>query len=280
MRRRNKMTNPYCEKHEWPAGMGKPCPDCAELDNARRALNIHADAVTECKMVIDRLTLEGVKLRTENKQLQIDMGTVKQAREMADRAMASARTWQETANEKIKEVEPLQAENAKLRAELELAKKFHTDEYKNRLELTAKAESLELQNEALRKALLEIKAKLERSHDGGCILPLRDMVNDALGEGVAEKPKCSRCEAIQKHLTDGVCDECTDKQKSDLAICGWCGGVGKMGEQDCPKCHGAGGFDQKQKPVVAPQCPHDQGWTADGDRDICKRCGARSNPVI
>ena len=188
MRRRNKMTNPYCEKHEWPAGMGKPCPDCAELDNARRALNIHADAVTECKMVIDRLTLEGVKLRTENKQLQIDMGTVKQAREMADRAMASARTWQETANEKIKEVEPLQAENAKLRAELELAKKFHTDEYKNRLELTAKAESLELQNEALRKALLEIKAKLERSHDGGCILPLRDMVNDALGEGVAEKP--------------------------------------------------------------------------------------------
>jgi hypothetical protein len=22
---------PYCEKHEWPAGMGKPCPDCAEL---------------------------------------------------------------------------------------------------------------------------------------------------------------------------------------------------------------------------------------------------------
>lgn len=43
----------------------------------------------------------------------------------------------------------------------------------------------ERQAESFRKALEEIKAKLERSHDGGCILPLRDMVNDALGEGVA-----------------------------------------------------------------------------------------------
>lgn len=24
--------NPYCAKHEWPAGMGKPCPDCEELN--------------------------------------------------------------------------------------------------------------------------------------------------------------------------------------------------------------------------------------------------------
>lgn len=48
---------------------------------------------------------------------------------------------------------------------------------------------LKLQNSEYRKALLEIRAKLERSHDGGCILPLRDMVNDALGEGCAKKPK-------------------------------------------------------------------------------------------
>lgn len=25
------MKNDYCEKHEWPAGMGQDCPDCAEL---------------------------------------------------------------------------------------------------------------------------------------------------------------------------------------------------------------------------------------------------------
>jgi hypothetical protein len=25
------MPTPYCEKHEWPAGMDKPCPDCAEM---------------------------------------------------------------------------------------------------------------------------------------------------------------------------------------------------------------------------------------------------------
>jgi len=43
------------------------------------------------------------------------------------------------------------------------------------------------QNSEYRKALLEIRAKLVKSHDGGCILPLRDMVNDALGEGYAKK---------------------------------------------------------------------------------------------
>lgn len=26
------MSNDYCEKHEWPAGIGKPCPDCAEVN--------------------------------------------------------------------------------------------------------------------------------------------------------------------------------------------------------------------------------------------------------
>jgi hypothetical protein len=39
-------------------------------------------------------------------------------------------------------------------------------------------------------SLRGIKAKLEKSHDGGCILPLRRMVNAALGEGASEKPKC------------------------------------------------------------------------------------------
>lgn len=25
------MGSQYCERHEWPAGMGRPCPDCLEL---------------------------------------------------------------------------------------------------------------------------------------------------------------------------------------------------------------------------------------------------------
>lgn len=28
-------TNAYCEKHEWPAGMGEPCPDCIALASAQ-----------------------------------------------------------------------------------------------------------------------------------------------------------------------------------------------------------------------------------------------------
>lgn len=32
------MGNNYCERHEWPADHGEPCPDCAEL-GALRSLN-------------------------------------------------------------------------------------------------------------------------------------------------------------------------------------------------------------------------------------------------
>lgn len=60
----------------------------------------------------EQMKVENAKLLAENAQLMRDMGTVKQAREMADRAMASARVWEETANEKI-------VETAKLRAELD-----------------------------------------------------------------------------------------------------------------------------------------------------------------
>ena len=38
-------------------------------------------------------------------------------------------------------------------------------------------------------ALRNMKKELEGAHDGGCILPLRDMVNDALGVAVIEKRK-------------------------------------------------------------------------------------------
>ena len=37
------------------------------------------------------------------------------------------------------------------------------------------------------------------------------------------------------------------------------------------------GYTEKRSPAIASPCPHDQGWVADGDRDICKRCGSRSN---
>lgn len=29
------MSNKYCETHEWPAGMGEPCPDCQALNYAK-----------------------------------------------------------------------------------------------------------------------------------------------------------------------------------------------------------------------------------------------------
>lgn len=77
----------------------------------------------------------------------------------------------------------IQDENAKLRADLQNG----AFDYQN---LQTRLDGALLQNSAYRKALEEIKAKLVRSHDGGCILPLRDMVNDALGEGCAEKRFC------------------------------------------------------------------------------------------
>lgn len=49
-------------------------------------------------------------------------------------------------------------------------------------DLTAEKDNAVLQVGEMRKALEAMKAKLEKSHDGGCILPLRDMVNDALAE--------------------------------------------------------------------------------------------------
>jgi regulator of replication initiation timing len=43
------------------------------------------------------------KVLAENVQLKLDMGTVKQAREMTDRAMASARAWEGQCVERMRE---------------------------------------------------------------------------------------------------------------------------------------------------------------------------------
>jgi hypothetical protein len=59
-------------------------------------------------------------------------------------------------------------------------------------------------------ALRDIKHKLERSHDGGCILPLLDMVI-AAEKGVTEKPKCEHnwVDARNKFVESGeVCLKC------------------------------------------------------------------------
>jgi hypothetical protein len=42
------MTTPYCEKHEWPGGMDRPCPDCDEL------AKLHAE-VERLKLCEDRM---------------------------------------------------------------------------------------------------------------------------------------------------------------------------------------------------------------------------------
>ena len=53
------MTTPYCDKHEWPAGMDKPCPDCAEVSKLRAE--------------VERLTSIGLQdvIRNENLQGQV-----------------------------------------------------------------------------------------------------------------------------------------------------------------------------------------------------------------
>lgn len=34
-----------CEKHEWPTGWGRPCPDCAELKALKAELDVYRTAL-------------------------------------------------------------------------------------------------------------------------------------------------------------------------------------------------------------------------------------------
>lgn len=47
--------NPYCAKHEWPAGMGKPCPDCEEL-NALKLQN--SDLKTVLRGLVEQVVAD------------------------------------------------------------------------------------------------------------------------------------------------------------------------------------------------------------------------------
>jgi hypothetical protein len=43
------MTTPYCEKHEWPGGMDRPCPDCDELAKLRAEVERLKDKYSTCE---------------------------------------------------------------------------------------------------------------------------------------------------------------------------------------------------------------------------------------
>lgn len=58
------------------------------------------------------------RLRAEVQQLTNDMGTVKQAREMTDHAMASARAWEEECLARVKERDTALLQNRELKAVL------------------------------------------------------------------------------------------------------------------------------------------------------------------
>ena len=51
--------NEYCDKHEWPAGMEKPCPDCAELAQLRALNEQYLGQIREqAKTIVDQAQLQ------------------------------------------------------------------------------------------------------------------------------------------------------------------------------------------------------------------------------
>lgn len=76
------MSNDYCEKHEWPAGMGMPCPDCAELAALQATLkeqeSISADYLQVCKqrdVALLQLS-DAVRLLRETAELYREYGLI------------------------------------------------------------------------------------------------------------------------------------------------------------------------------------------------------------
>lgn len=55
-------TNPYCEKHEWPAGMGEPCPDCIALDSAHAETQYFQNQCTQLRAEKEQLLLQKSEL--------------------------------------------------------------------------------------------------------------------------------------------------------------------------------------------------------------------------
>lgn len=57
------MTTPYCEKHEWPGGMEKPCPDCAELAELMGLLHDANEAAAKAEDERDVLLLQNREMK-------------------------------------------------------------------------------------------------------------------------------------------------------------------------------------------------------------------------
>jgi hypothetical protein len=116
------------------------------------------------------------------------------------------------------------AENAKLRAEVtdlkqerERIAECHTEDMRHLVARTRERDAALIQNRAygrLYEAALKYRTLRGKNADGSLSSALIDAwveLTDAIA-GCTDKPKCSRCSAIQKHLADGVCDDCVQKR--------------------------------------------------------------------
>lgn len=180
------MTTPYCEKHEWPGGMDRPCPDCAE---------------------IAALQAENAKLRAEVERLKGLTGI--RAMEIQAKEMAALR----------EEINDRASERDAALLQLEEAKKFHTNEYKDRVALQEKCEAMELQVEDLRRIGRDLaegasNAAKERDTANERVEALqlqKDALLDgiqvaltALNSGGAYCPQDEARDAVCKALFDGL----------------------------------------------------------------------------
>lgn len=153
---------------------------------------------------LDAMKLQNQGLQKENAQLTNDMGTVKQAREMTDRAMASARTWEAQANETRKECNDANRQIEKLTNNLKAA----TSDMNLYEQRWVDAERLvgRMQN-----ALEDIITKTVTAHDGGAILPIRNMAQRGLG--LTERPNnvaTTEGRGCQLHGIEG--HDCAEKR--------------------------------------------------------------------
>lgn len=182
------------------------------------------------------------------------------------------------------------------KAEVEGLMNLRTKLLKDWSEAASRAAAAELQNEALKKALERYANIGERG--------VFEIVCDALREPVNRDGPCATCghtkgvhsPSIESGKGVGCtwwgcgCGDYKAKEESEKRKCGYAHiGTGYL----CSLLQGHDGkhstenigfneiirwhtYVDIEKRVGVP-CPHDQGWTMDGDRDICNRCGSRAS---
>lgn len=174
-------------------------------------------------------------------------------------------------------IEVVEAETSKLRAEMDRMKDAYAASQNDLL-------GVKLKLEEARKVILTLSSSLNHlAPDDG---PARrvagkdiQMARDYLSK--TENPKCEGCGSVggrhwigcpsadkpfcgcnPRIVDGGICTHCglAVKTKGEhWAICGWCAGTGvvgpggAVGNEKCPKCHGAGGFVQNRI-VLCPKC--------------------------